>query len=154
MIFASNPRCYNTKHAWMPTARACHNACVSSRIESLVDSLNSCRKDLFFHFLACAVLLVQLYRERRCFVFIVCEQQVQRFFGSAQTASGIQSGPKLIAYMIWRNWRAHSGELHQFFQTDARRSRNFDRAALDQQTVLVDERHDVSDGTERHKIEF
>src|SRR6266404_2910358 len=96
MIFSSNARCYDAKHAWMPTARACHNARVARGIESFVDGFNRCSKNLFFHVLARAVLLVQLYRQRSRFVFIVCKQQAQGFLRGAQTASGIQAWPKSI----------------------------------------------------------
>jgi len=44
--------------------------------------------------------------------------------------------------------------VRQFLKTDARRAANFDRAALHQHAILSYERHDVSYGAERDKIEF
>src|SRR5689334_4028862 len=107
MIFSSNARCYNAKHAWMPTARACHNACVARRIELFVDGFNGRSENFLFHFLTRTVLLIQLYRKRTCFVFIVCEQETQRFLRGAQAASGIQAWPQSIPNVMWRNRRTH-----------------------------------------------
>src|SRR5438094_8628148 len=105
MIFSSNARCYDAKHAWMPTPRACHNARVARGIESFVDGLNGGSEKLLFHFLARAVLLIQLYRQRSCFLFIVCVPYAQGFLRGAQAARGIPAWPMSIRNVMRRNRR-------------------------------------------------
>src|SRR5881392_1889240 len=74
MISSNDPRGDDTKHSWMPAARACHNGRVLRRIKLFVDHLSGCSEDLVFHLLTFTIVLVKLCRERRCLAFIVREQ--------------------------------------------------------------------------------
>ena len=94
--------------------RARHDRRVARGIETLVDGLRRCRKDLFFDLLAFAVLPIKLSRERRCFVVILREQKSQGFLRRAQASRSIQSRAEPVANIVRKNWRAHSGDLHQF----------------------------------------
>jgi hypothetical protein len=58
----------------MPAARARHDSRVTRRVELFFDCHNGCSENFLLHFLACTVLLVQLYRQSRRLVFIVREQ--------------------------------------------------------------------------------
>src|SRR5262249_3707562 len=46
MIFASEPRCYDTKHTRMPASRTHHDSRMTRGIELPLDLLRRCEKDL------------------------------------------------------------------------------------------------------------
>ena len=112
MIFSSNPRCYDAQHARMPTARARHDGRVTCGVELFFDCLNRCSENFLLHFLTCAVLLVQFCRQGLRFIFILCQQQSQRFLRRAQPARSVQSWPQAVANVVGQNRRTHSGDLH------------------------------------------
>ena len=112
MIFASNPGRYDAQHARMPAARARHDARVTRRVELFFDCHSGCSENFLLYFLSCAVLLVQLYRQSRRLVFIIREQQSQRFLRRAQSARSVQSWPQAVANVVGQNRWADSGDLH------------------------------------------
>src|SRR5262249_62136385 len=89
-----------------------HDRGVTRRIELLFDCLNGCRENFLLHLLPCAVLLVQLYRQSRRFLFIVREQQSQGFLRRAQSARSVQPGSQAISNIFGQNRRTHSRNLH------------------------------------------
>ena len=112
MIFSSNPRRYDAQHARMPAARARHDGRVTRRVELFFDCHNGRSENFLLHFLACSVLLIELCRQSRRLVFILRQQQSQRFLRRAQPARSVQSWPQAVANVFGQNRRTHSGDLH------------------------------------------
>src|SRR6266404_8222779 len=96
----------------MPRARARYDGRITSRFEMSLDLLYRCIKDLVFHLLPFAIILVEFCRERRCFAFVVREQEAQGFFRRAQTPRSIQSRAKPVANILGQDRWVHSGSLH------------------------------------------
>src|SRR5262249_2185075 len=75
MISSGNPRCHNAQHSLMPAASANDDGGVAHRIWPILYFLYRQVKNLLFHFLALAILPVELCCEHRCLVVITREQQ-------------------------------------------------------------------------------
>ncbi len=109
------------------------------------------------------ILFSTLCRSRFCVIeqrrqfsrlrFIPCQQELQSLLRRRKASRCVEARAKTKSDVLGHDRRTHCGDLHQLPKARALGSRDFNRAALNEDAIFVLERDDVGHRPKRNQIE-